>query len=171
MPATPPPMTSTRLVDSKDLENSGLSRRSFSTAMRTSSAALLVLASLSLPIHDTCSRILAISNMYLLSPARSTVRRKVGSCIRGVQEATTTPSSLCSLMAATISSCPGSEQVYMVSVEKVSLASPVMTCVPARTLTVLAAAISIFPESVPPESMTGVPRFSTPNAPSPVPPT
>ena len=118
MPATPPPMTSTRLVDSKDLENSGLSRRSFSTAMRTSSAALLVLASLSLPIHDTCSRILAISNMYLLSPARSTVRRKVGSCIRGVQEATTTPSSLCSLMAATISSCPGSEQVYMVSVEK-----------------------------------------------------
>lgn len=71
--ATPPPMTSTRLVDSKDLENSGLSRRSFSTAMRTSSAALLVLASLSLPIHDTCSRILAISNMYLLSPGEGRI--------------------------------------------------------------------------------------------------
>ena len=63
MPATPPPMMSTRLLMSKDLENSGLSLRSLATAISTSSAALLVLATLSLPIQETCSRMLAISNM------------------------------------------------------------------------------------------------------------
>jgi hypothetical protein len=63
MPATPPPMTSTRLTVSKRLGISGLSRRSFSTAMRTSSAALPVFRSFDLPIQETCSRMLAISNM------------------------------------------------------------------------------------------------------------
>jgi hypothetical protein len=63
MPATPPPMLSTRLVTANFLASRGLLLRSFSTARRTSSAALLVLASLSRPIQETCSRILAISSI------------------------------------------------------------------------------------------------------------
>ena len=59
---------------------------------------------------------LAISNMKRLSPARSTALRKVGSCMRGVQEATTTPVRFLSLMAWMMPSWPGSEQAYMVSV-------------------------------------------------------
>ncbi len=113
IPATPPPMTNTRLLILKREATSDLFCFAFSTASFIASIALLVFNSLSSPIHEQCSRILAISKKYRFSPAFSTVRRNVSSCIRGEQAATTTRSSFSRLIASLISSWPGSEHVYM----------------------------------------------------------
>ena len=99
MPAMPPPMTSARLV----------------TGTLIGCERLVVLDLLHHQPHDVdgldggrlarsswtqeqCSRMLAISHRKGFSPASATALRKVFSCMRGEQAATTTPSSLCSLI-------------------------------------------------------------------------
>ena len=63
MPATPPPITSTRLVTGTAVEYRGTWRRTRATPFRTRSIALSVAVSISEWIHEQCSRILTISIM------------------------------------------------------------------------------------------------------------
>ena len=113
MPATPPPMIRTDRVTGTLVSSCSSSRRTFATAIRTRSLALSVPCFFSYRwIHEQCSRMLAISKRYLLRPPRSTVARKVGSCSRGEQEATTIRLRSCSAIMSSIVSWPGSEQVY-----------------------------------------------------------
>jgi len=63
--------------------------------------------------QEQCSRRLAISHRYGLRPASATALRKVGSCMRGEQAATTTPVRLCSMIAFLIMFWPGSEHMYL----------------------------------------------------------
>jgi hypothetical protein len=79
------------------------------------SMALLVVASLFSWTQEQCSRILAISQRKGFNPASAQARRKVGSCMRGEQAATTTPVRFFSLMAFLIICWPGSEHMYLYS--------------------------------------------------------
>ena len=83
------------------------------TAARTRSSAFSVAAAPSSCTQLHCSRMLAISTRYGLRPAVSAARRNVGSCMRGLQAATTTRSSPWSPMSWAIISCPGLEHMYL----------------------------------------------------------
>ena len=113
IPAMPPPSTSARLVTGTWIGCSGWLRLTFSTITRTRSAAFSVVTSPFSCTQEQCSRRLAISHRYGFSPASATALRKVGSCIRGEQAATTTPVSWCSRIASLIMLCPGSEHMYL----------------------------------------------------------
>lgn len=113
MPAMPPPMTSARLVTGTVI---GTSRRSFltrATIISTMEMALAVASSRSSWTQEQCSRMLAISQRKGFRPAALAAVRKVFSCIRGEQAATTTPSSRCSATAFFNRPCPGSEHMYL----------------------------------------------------------
>ncbi len=112
MPAMPPPMTRTSLFTDTFLISNGLRWWARSTAPRMRSIALAVAASLSSWTQLHCSRMLAISRKYGLSPAEFTLRLKVSRCIRGEQAATTILLSLCFLMSSFIICCPGLLQTY-----------------------------------------------------------
>ncbi len=75
--------------------------------------AFWVASALSGCTQEQCSRMLAISHRKGLRPFSATALRKVGSCIRGEQAATTTPVSLWSSMAFLIRFWPGSEHMYL----------------------------------------------------------
>ena len=105
-------MTSARLVTGLSPACKGASRLTFAIAVRTRTSAFSVASSLSLWIHEQCSRMLAISTMYGFSPASSAALRKVASCIRGEQEPMTTAVRLYSLIAFLTSCCPFSEHMY-----------------------------------------------------------
>ena len=62
-----------------------------------------------------CSRILATSTNDGFTPQRLSSFFHVGPCNLGEQAATTTFSIPCSLMAVSISTCPGSEHVYVLT--------------------------------------------------------
>ena len=113
MPAMPPPMTRARLVTGTVMVSSGRLCLTFSTIMRTISIALAVASSLSSWTQEQCSRMLAISHRNGLRPAWSAARRKVFSCMRGEQAATTTPVSSFSSMAFLTRVWPGSEHMYL----------------------------------------------------------
>ena len=66
-------------------------------------------------IHEHWSRMFAISNRYALSPASLMVFWNSGSCVLGVQLATTTLFRLCSFTICLIFSCVSCEQVYRFS--------------------------------------------------------
>ena len=83
------------------------------TAARIRSTAFSVAARGSRWTQLHCSRMFAISRKYGLIPAVWSARRKVGSCIRGLQAATTTRSRPSSWMSLTIISWPGVEHVYL----------------------------------------------------------
>jgi hypothetical protein len=92
--------------------SNGSSSLDFATAMRMRSFAFFVAASAScMWIHEHWSRMLAISNRYGLSPASLIVFWNSGSCVLGVQLATTTRLRLCSLIISLIFSCVSCEQV------------------------------------------------------------
>ncbi len=97
MPAMPPPITTAACVSGTSILKSGSSMRARATLMRTRSRALPVaLAGSSLCTQLAWSRMLAISKRNGLSPASRSVSWKMGSCVRGVQLATTTRLSWCS---------------------------------------------------------------------------
>ncbi len=86
------------------------------TPMRTRSTAFSVAFSFSCECtHEHCSRRLTMWRRYGFRPACLMQFLKVGSCSLGEQDATTTFSTPCSLMALMISSWPRSEQVYLFS--------------------------------------------------------
>ena len=111
MPAMPPPMTRTSWVTDTMLLWSGLSSRTLATPLRTSSMDFCVPVSMSGWIQEHCSRMLTISNMNGFMPAWVTVRRKVVSCMRGEQAASTTRVSAFFCTASMMTRCPGSEQL------------------------------------------------------------
>ncbi len=90
IPATPAPITRAVFVTATSLLSSGSSSAARATDSSTSLFAFSVPASLSLWIQEQCSRMFAISKRKGFRPASATVARKVGSCIRGEHEATTT---------------------------------------------------------------------------------
>ena len=113
MPAMPPPTTITAGLTGTSMGSSAwLNGRRWICALRMR-LAFSVASSLSSVTQEQCSRRLAISHRYGFSPASATALRKVGSCMRGEQAATTTPVRLCSLMASLIMLCPGSEHMYL----------------------------------------------------------
>ncbi len=102
----------------------GSRRITFATAALTRSFAFSVAACFSCRCTQLqCSRMLAISKRYLFNPASSHAFRKVGSCRRGEQEATTTRFNLWSLISFLISCWPWSEHVYRLSVATTTLGS------------------------------------------------
>ncbi len=107
----PPPTTTTRLVTGTPIGVSGSFPRTLRTAERVIFSALAVASSLSLCTHAHCSRMLAISHWNWFTPPASEASRKVFSCRLGVQQDTTTLSSLCSLTASAMAFCPGSEHM------------------------------------------------------------
>ncbi len=113
MPAMPPPMTSARLVTGTRIGSRGLLRLTFSTIVRTMSMAFSVASPRSSWTQEQCSRMLAISHMYGLSPAYRQALRNVFSCMCGEQAATTTPVRLFSSMALRTRFWPGSEHMYL----------------------------------------------------------
>ena len=70
MPAMPPPITMARFVTGILMGSSGRLCLTFSTMVRAMSMALAVASALSSWIQEQCSRMLAISHMNGLSPAR-----------------------------------------------------------------------------------------------------
>src|SRR5512146_2401440 len=112
MPAMPPPMTKALLVTGTSMVSRGLSNRALATAMLIMSFAFAVASFGVLGWHhEENSRMFAISNKNGFNPASLTVFLKVGSCILGLQAATTTRFNLYSFIAFLISSCPGSAHV------------------------------------------------------------
>src|SRR5665647_2870045 len=100
MPAIPAPITHDTGKMSIEVYCRGSRSEALMTLMRTRSLALAVAASHScMWTQEHWSRMLANSNRYLLSPASSHAARNKGSCVRGVQDATTTLLRSCSLMA------------------------------------------------------------------------
>jgi len=102
MPAMPPPITRARRVTGTRIGSKGRSRDTLLTVARTSEMAFFVACSRSEWTHEHCSRRLVISQRYGFRPAVWQVLRKVVSCMRGEQAATTTPVSLCWRMASRI---------------------------------------------------------------------
>ncbi len=116
IPAIPPPMTSASLLTPMVTVCRGSSRRALATARFTISLALAVAASLSfMCTQEQCSRMLPISNRKGFRPAEAQVARNRGSCVRGVQDATTTRFSLCSRIISLILSWVSDEQEYRFS--------------------------------------------------------
>src|SRR5271157_938333 len=106
MPASPPPITSAPLLTPMLFLYSGTLSFTLATAARTRPHALAVAFSGSFwCTHEQCSRMLANSNRYGLMPALSSVFWNRGSCVRGVQAATTSLLSLCCSIAALIAFC------------------------------------------------------------------
>ena len=97
----------------------GVKRRARAMDILTSSVAFCVAASGSAECtQEHWSRILASSKRYGFSPASRSVSRNSGSCVRGVQEATTMRLSRCSCIMSRMLVRLVSEQVYMVWVAK-----------------------------------------------------
>ena len=121
-PATPPPMTTARWLMVRGFSSSGLSSEARATAMRTRSLALSVAFSGSfMCTQESWLRMLAISKRYLLSPASIMVSRNSGSWVMGVQAATTTRLSCCSLMTLVMFTWVSWEQVKRFSSVKTTL--------------------------------------------------
>ena len=113
MPAIPPPMTSARLVTGTVIGRSFLFFFTRSTMSRTMSFAFAVASSRSSWTQEQCSRMFAISHRKGFKPAALAALRKVFSCMRGEQAATTKASSFCSTTAFFSRFCPGSEHMYL----------------------------------------------------------
>ena len=101
MPAAPPPITRQSVLTGRRISSPSSSRMDLATPILTRSLALAVaLARSVLCTHETCSRMLTNSSWYGFMPASATVFLKSGSCVRGVQQATTTRFRSCSLTSS-----------------------------------------------------------------------
>ena len=116
MPATPPPITTAACVSGTSTLKSGSRSRARATDMRTRSLALSVaFAGSSRCTHEAWSRMFAISKRKGLMPASRRVSWKIGSCVRGVQLATTTRLRFSFSMVSRMSCSESLEHVYIVS--------------------------------------------------------
>ena len=112
MPATPPPTTMAAWVSGTSTLKSGSSSRARATLIWMSSLAFCVAFSGSLACTQLAwSRMLAISKRNGLRPASRRVSWKMGSCVRGVQLATTTRLRLCSSIFSRMSERLSDEHV------------------------------------------------------------
>ena len=102
IPAIPPPITRARFVIGVSPGVKGVSRIVLAIAALPRAIAFSVASAMSFITHEHCSRMLAISTLYGLTPARSAQLRNVFSCIRGEQEQRTTPVRPSSLILSSI---------------------------------------------------------------------